>query len=247
MADIKVFATVNATLQEKTVTLPSGRKLVTVFTGQQYGTKLGTYLQGLSTQQSGVFNIVQPVLKTKVIAFIGDSVANGYLTTDPSTKRYSTLLQNAYPQHGFIVEGSSGISLNQLNTADVNGTGTMARLKASGVTSVVFAVGLNDYSQSVSLANHTDQLTAWVNSAKTQFDVDKVYIQSLSWTSESTVINGNLPSAFRTIQQGVAIATGVNFVDGTTRFSNENMADVSHPNDAGQAEFAAANAITLGL
>lgn len=248
MVDTKVFATANATLQEKTITLPTGRKLVTIFTGQRYGeTRLGTYLWGVSTQQSGVFNVIKPTVKQRVFAFIGDSVANGYLTTDPSVKRYASLMQDSYPNHGFIVEGSSGISLNQLNAADTGGVNTITRLLSNGVTDIVFCVGLNDYGQSVPLATHELQLTAWVNTAKSLYPTNKIYLQSLSWTTEVTTINGNLPSAFRTVQQNVSTNTGVNFIDGRTRFSQVNMADGSHPNDTGHLQFAESNAITFGL
>ena len=222
-----------------------GPDTITVVNGysrRQSGVNFGCYATAVYRGDYTPIPYSQPVDRFVVV---GNSIANGYVTTNPQLNAWPMLLrahksptrvsEYAFGAYSLNLEGSTASA----RTILVNRIDSL--FDGSGTNTLWLALGVNDYI--ISAWNAAAFQTAY-NDLLLKFIAKRptlrIYCQSpLPAPCCSTDANaqGSKLADYRTAIQNATSGLNVTFVNGLTRIKATLSGDALHPGDVGQAEY----------
>jgi hypothetical protein len=123
--------------------LPRKVRAVTVRAGQGGGANLGTFFRALYLPSSASFSLV-PLVSSKRLCIVGDSIANGSSSTIPMYQSWAARIKKRYPGSVVMDTFPSRTFYQEANTAALYKALAM-KLAQLQLTDLWLALGVNDY------------------------------------------------------------------------------------------------------
>lgn len=221
--------------------LPAGSKQIEVITGAQErpsSTILGSYITSIAAN-NGTFSRVQNPTASNRLVVIGDSIANGYLATNPTLQGWAALLRSTYAGN-VMVEGVGYGALNDYCDTAPHQAAFVSRIAGYAPSKIWLALGTNDYGLNAqSAAGFGTQYASLLDALHTALPGVTIYCQKpIPRTTETANTFGNTLDNYRS-QIVTAVSTRTGFSKLVTLvLTTADLSDGVHPTTAGHATYA---------
>jgi lysophospholipase L1-like esterase len=245
----------SSNLQQTSVTLPTGSKLVEILSGPQTsGTgypPAGAYVRAVYVPKNSRTSLASMQQGPRRLLIYSDSIATGQSGAAPTMQAWPLVVRQQFPG-SVMLDAWGSRSLYQ----DYNASGALATLVArfarANPTDIWITIGTNDYGLNLwTAANFGTQYAALVDLIHATMPNVKIWCQTpiSRGTETANGLGSTLPDYRSQISTAVSSRTAYcTLVDGTSTIAASDLSgDGIHPNSVGQIRYGRSVLTTLGF
>jgi lysophospholipase L1-like esterase len=234
-------------LQQISVPLPAGKKVVTLVNGAQSspaGTIIGAWVRAIYVPSSASTTMVTPTSPGRRVATYGDSITTGSAATNLHANSAWSIIRNSGRASVFVD------AYGYRSLFDDTPAGIVSTFQTFDPTDIYLAIGTNDYGLSKQSATSFGvQYAALVDALHTAYPSAAIYAQTpLIRSSEPPNSYGDNLEAYRAAIEALAESRPwLNVIDGASILTAGVLPDGTHPNDLGHGKWAESIFTNLNL